>query len=204
MRPAPSSRLPHAALLATAALAALAASATPAHAQRHTPPWERRATPTFAVGGAGVYAGPRGSDATRVQDGYGFDVHAAVGVSAFALAGGYQRSIQSLRDTDTDVTLQGPYVEPRIALAAGGSFTPYLTGRVAFLRQSVRGDAVTVSGSTRTAVGGGLGMLVTLGPAVHLDLAAQYTRFDVSADTRQNDGALLRAGLVFGFDRWGR
>jgi hypothetical protein len=201
MRPAPSSpRLP--AILP--AVAALAVTATIAEAQRHSPPWERRSSPTFAVGGAGIYTGARGSDAARLQDGYGFDVHAAVGVSAFALAGGYQRSVQALRDTDTDVTLQGPYVEPRIALAGGGSFTPYLTGRVAFLRQSVRGDAVTVSGSTRTAVGGGLGMLVTLGPAVHLDLAAQYTRFDVAADTRRSDGALLRAGLVFGFDRWGR
>ncbi|MGZ8379618.1 MAG: hypothetical protein ACXW05_19005 [Gemmatirosa sp.] len=200
MRPAPSSR-PSAALVA---VAVLAATAPALQAQRHTPPWERRASPTFAVGGAGLYAGARGSDATRVQDGYGFDVHAAVGVSAFAVAGGYQRSVQSLRDSDTDVTLHGPYVEPRIALAAGGSFTPYLTGRVAFLRQRVRGDVVTVSGSTRTAVGGGLGMLVALGPAVHLDLAAQYTRFDVAADTRQHDGALLRAGLVFGFDRWGR
>lgn len=200
MRPAPSFRPP----VVLAALLAATSLASTADAQRHTPPWERRAGPTFAVGGAGIYTGPRGSDATRVQDGYGFDVHAAIGVSAFALAGGYQRSVQSLRDTDTDVTLHGPYVEPRIALATGGSFTPYLTGRVAFLRQQVRGDVVTVSGATRTAVGGGLGMLVTLGPAVHLDLAGQYTRFDVSADTRQNDGALLRAGLVFGFDRWGR
>ena len=187
-----------------AALLLLAAAVPAAHAQHHTPPWERRASATFAVGGAGLYTGVRDSDVGRVRDGYGFDVHAAVGVSAFALAGGYQRSVQSLRDTDTELTLQGPYVEPRIALAGGGNFTPYLTGRVAFLRQRAEGDVVTVSRSTRTSVGGGLGMLVTLGPAVHLDLAAQYTRFDVRQDTRRGDGALVRAGMVFGFDRWGR
>jgi opacity protein-like surface antigen len=146
----------------------------------------------------------RNSEAGRMRDGYGFDVHAAVGVSAFALAGGYQRSTQSLRDADTDVTLQGPYVEPRIALAPGGAFTPYLTGRVAFLRQRVSGDVVTVANATRTSVGGGLGVLVALGPAVHLDLAGQYTRFDVRQDAGRNDGALVRAGMVFGFDRWGR
>ena len=187
---------------------ALVAVAPAAHAQRHTdrrtPPWERRSSPGFAIGGAGLYTGVRDSDVGRVRDGYGFDVHAAVGVSAFALAGGYQRTVQSLRDTDTDVTLQGPYVEPRVALASGGSFTPYLTGRVAFLRQRASGDVVSVSNATRTSVGGGLGMLVSLGPAVHLDLTAQYTRFDVRQDTRHGDGALLRAGMVFGFDRWGR
>ena len=187
---------------------ALVAVAPAAHAQRHsdrhTPPWERRSSPGFAIGGAGLYTGVRDSDVGRVRDGYGFDVHAAVGVSAFALAGGYQRTVQSLRDTDTDVTLQGPYVEPRVALASGGNFTPYLTGRVAFLRQRVSGDVVSVSNATRTSVGGGLGMLVALGPAVHLDLTAQYTRFDVRQGTRHGDGALLRAGMVFGFDRWGR
>lgn len=191
-----------------AVVLALVASAPAAqaqrHTERHTPPWERRSSPSFAIGGAGLYTGVRDSDVGRVRDGYGFDVHAAVGVSAFALAGGYQRTVQSLRDTDTDVTLQGPYVEPRVALASGGSFTPYLTGRVAFLRQRVSGDVVSVSNATRTSVGGGLGMLVALGPAVHLDLTAQYTRFDVRQDTRHGDGALLRAGMVFGFDRWGR
>jgi opacity protein-like surface antigen len=189
---------------AAVAAFALLSAASPLAAQRGVPPWERRAEPTFAVGGAGLYAGIRGSEAGRVRDGYGFDVHAAVGVSAFALAGGYQRSVQALRDTDTELTLQGPYVEPRVALAPGGSFTPYLTGRVAFLRQKAEGDVVTVSGSTRTSVGGGLGLLVSLGPAIHLDLAAQYTRFDVQQDTRRGDGALVRAGLLFGFDRWGR
>ena len=189
---------------ALAVVLALVVAAPAAHAQRHAPPWERRSSPGFAIGGAGLYAGIRDSEVGRVRDGYGFDVHAAVGVSAFALAGGYQRTVQSLRDTDTRLTLQGPYVEPRIALASGGNFTPYLTGRVAFLRQHAAGDVVTVSGSTRTSVGGGLGMLVTLGPAVHLDLTAQYTRFDVQQDTRRGDGALVRAGMVFGFDRWGR
>ena len=197
-------RLPRPTARPLSALLLLAAAAPVAHAQRHTPPWERRSSATFAVGGAGLYTGVRDSDVGRVRDGYGFDVHAAVGVSAFALAGGYQRSVQSLRDTDTELTLQGPYLEPRVALAAGGSFTPYLAGRVAFLRQKVAGDAVSVSNATRTSVGGGLGMLVALGPAVHLDLAAQYTRFDVRQDTRHGDGALLRAGMVFGFDRWGR
>jgi opacity protein-like surface antigen len=193
-------RAPSAAVLALPVFLA----AAPLAAQRSVPPWERRPGPTFAVGGAGLYTGMRNSEAGRMRDGYGFDVHAAVGVSAFALAGGYQRSVQSLRDTDTDVTLQGPYVEPRIALAPGGAFTPYLTGRVAFLRQRASGDVVTVANATRTSVGGGLGVLVSLAPAVHLDLAGHYTRFDVRQEARRNDGALVRAGLVFGFDRWGR
>ncbi|MDF1501550.1 hypothetical protein [Roseisolibacter sp. H3M3-2] len=156
----------------------------------------------LAVGGGGIYAGSRASGPGRLQEGYGFDAFAAVGGGPLSLAGGYQRSVQALRDVDTRVTLQGPYLEPRLALGLGRGATPYLTGRVALLRETVRGDVVTVSNSARTAVGAGLGFLVPLGPAINLDLAAHYTRFDVKQDTRAGDGALVRAGLVFGFPRY--
>lgn len=204
-----------------AALAVLAAALAPGalHAQRQpddrpVPPWERRSAPTFSVGGAGVFAGARSGDG-RLDAGGGFDVHAAVGVSALSLGVGYQRTTHDLAGTSTSGTLSGVYVEPRIAVAPFRNFTPYVAGRVAFLTlDAPASPAFAATDASRTQYGGGAGVLVSLAPNVSLDLGAMYTWVagsgtDGAAATQPFTGGrggapLLRAGLVLGFDRWGR
>lgn len=187
---------------------------------RPVPPWERRSAPTLALFGGALYTGARGGPAAgaRVDDGVGFDVQGSVGVSAFALGVGYQRTQHRLPGTTANVTYQGPYVEPRLAIAPYGSFTPYLSGRVGLLRQDVPATGLTLAGRTNvTLVGGGGGLLVALGRGVALDVGAMWT--DVRARERRDvatqpvpgpfvggtgSGVQARAGLTLGFDRWGR
>jgi hypothetical protein len=221
VRPASRAPLPSGAtrpLLAPvlAALSLAAALPTAAvHAQgAPVPPWERRSAPTFALGAAGVYASPRGSGPTRVADGAGFEAQGMLGVGALALGVGYQRTVQPVRAAGVDATYDGVFVEPRVAVAPFRNFNPYLAGRVSFLRQRVPGT--TRNEATRantTALGGGIGTLVSLAPNVQLDLAALYQHVaagdaatgEARAPLRAGggNGALLRAGVVLGFDRWG-
>ena len=214
-------RRPHASRLvrhAALAPALLALAPALAHAQSDRPvaPWERRSAPTLALGGAGLYAGAR-EGGGRLNDGGGFDVHASVGVSALSLGVGYQRSTQGLPGTGTRATLDGIFVEPRVAIAPYGNFTPYVAGRIGFLRQDVPASTAWRASRERvTQLGGGAGVLVSIAPNVSLDLGALYTHVqdrdrgahDLALPARFEGGtggaALLRAGLVIGFDRWGR
>lgn len=188
----------------------LAAGAAEAAAQeRPVAPWERRGRPTFAIGAGGLYASSHGSGDARVGDGYGFDVHGSVGVSAFALGVGFQRTVQPVAALDADATRQGVYVEPRVAVAPYGSFTPYLAGRVGFLQERIPGvGGAATTRERRTSLGGGAGLLVSLAPSVQLDLAGLYQHVERGGTTTGartgGDGALVRAGVVLGFDRWGR
>jgi len=221
-RPAPAPARTRSALAATACallplLPALAAAQQRTD-DRPVPPWERRGRTTLSVGAGGLYSGARTGGGARLNDGGGFDVHGAIGVSALSLGVGYQRSTQGLPGTGTNATVDGIFVEPRLAIAPYGSFTPYLAGRVGFLRQDVPASARwTASRSNFTQLGGGAGVLVSIAPSVHLDLGALYT-FVRDRDTRDvtalpvpapfvggtGGAALLRAGVVVGFGRWGR
>jgi hypothetical protein len=207
------------------AAALLAAGALPARAQFRTPrrspadtvppaPWERRSPVRFALGAGGLYQSARGSSAARVADGGGFDAFGALSVSAFALGVGYQRAEQRLPGTGSGrAVYDGVFVEPRVSVAPARSFSPYVAGRVAFLRQRVpASSAYAADRRSLTALGAGIGTLVWLAPSVQLDLAGMYTDVrsgrDADASGRftggTGGGATLRAGLVLGLDSWGR
>lgn len=203
-------------------LAVAAAPARAQHAQRGRrattdsvlpAPWERRSPVHFAVGAGGLYQSGRGTSSARVADGGGFDAFGALGVSAFSLGVGYQRSEHRLPGAGRAV-YDGVFVEPRVAVAPLRNFTPYVAGRAAFLRQRVPASAQSLADRRAlTALGAGVGTLVWLAPSVQLDLAAMYT--DVRGGGRgaagpgvfvggTGSGAVLRAGLVLGLDNWGR
>ena len=204
MQTVPSTRalaLPGALLLAALALP------RPTLAQRSVPPWERRTAPSFSIEGGGVYTSMRG-DLERLNDGFGFEAQARLGVIALSLGAGYQRSTHSIAnfeslggDTERAV-MSGVFLEPRVALLLGGTnFTPYLSGRVVRVTLTQSQANVDVEG-TDVAAGGGL--LVWLAPAAQLNLSALYsaTRFDESAlwSGRARGNALtLRAGVTVGF-----
>jgi len=188
-------------------LALLAAPAHRAAAQRHLPePWQRRSTPFVAVGGDAVFSSVRArATDPRIGDGYGFDVHGSVGVSALSLGGGYQRTEHDLTGTTQHATYSGFYVEPRVMLDLGaGNFMPYIAGRVG--RTSVS-EPPSLTGNTAvthgTTYGAGGGLQVWLARSVALDLGALWSRIDYSqhrlsaSDILRNgeDGVLLKAGL---------
>jgi outer membrane protein with beta-barrel domain len=189
------------------ALAALAATvfAAPARAQY--------ATPRLSIEGNALYGTMSGRDVRDLGDATGFDAQARLGVQAFSIGAGYLQTSQSLDGASADVRLRGPFVEPRINLPFYySSFTPYISGRLARLKQY---DDQGSTGLTATSVGGGLGVLVRLAPAIHLNLAGTYqsTRYkydDVSSgslfdlgssgsETVRGNSFDLRAGLSLGF-----
>ena len=203
-------RAARAVLLAGAALlASVLLLPADARAQRSVPPWERRTAPSFSLEGGGLYASMRGSEVDRLDDGFGFEAQARLGVSALSIGVGYQRSTHaiagfaSVGGPTERATLSGVFVEPRVELQLGGTnFTPYLGGRVARLALRQSQANVDVDG---TDVAGGGGLLVWLAPAARLNLSAMYSavRFDasgLSANERARGNAVtLRAGVALGF-----
>jgi hypothetical protein len=203
--PARAARVVAASILASVALSV--AAPPPAGAQdctrsrdceRVVPPWKRRQDVYFSAFASGLYSGiERG---TVERDGFGFDGGVALGVGAFSLGTGYQRTFHGRNGMRTTETLEGIFVEPRVAMLLGyGAFTPYVAGRVVRI-----GELFDESdnGSSRSGVqfGGGAGLLVDVTSRLSIDLGAMYTglrldRDGVSGDRRTANGVLLRVGL---------
>jgi opacity protein-like surface antigen len=198
-----------------AALRAQPARADTGTSAAPVPPWERRSGVGLTLGGAGLYQSARGATGARVQDGGGFDAFAGVSVAALLVSVGYQRTEHRLDAAGAGrATEQGLFLEPRLSVAPFRNFTPYVAGRVAFLRRAVPASA-RYAAETRslTGFGAGLGTLVAVAPGVQLDFGAMYSRLGGGASTAAAPGAfaggtgnaaVLRAGLVIGSGRWGR
>jgi hypothetical protein len=218
-RPRRAARRALPAALALAGALVMAAPALAGAQETPPPPWERRSTAAFGVGGGALYSGARTGGGTRANDAVGFDVQGSVAISALALGVGYQRASRGLPGTGSgSATEDGVFVEPRVAVAPFRNFTPYVAGRVGFLRREV--PASTAFAATRTnltQLGAGVGTLVSLAQNVQLDLGAMWTDVRTRGGSQvgivpvpgpfvggTGSGAMLRAGLVLGLDRWGR
>jgi hypothetical protein len=198
--------------LAAAALLTLATPLAAGAQGRLEQPWERRSRPTLSLEGGGIYCAIGSGGDGALGDGFGFDAQANVGIAAFSLGVGYQRATQRIEGFSERAVYDGIYLEPRLALPLGyGNFTPYLAGRLGRARVATP-DGVG-GGGTGTWLGGGGGVLVSVAPGVQLNLAGMWSHVDLSSRTSVEDGTnldgggsgvLLRAGLVLGFDRWGR
>jgi hypothetical protein len=188
-------------------------SVADAQQRRDWPPQHRHTAPQLSIEAGGLFSTHRGSALGEVSDGTGFDVMGSIGSGMFSLGGGYQRQSHR-RAGDGDAVVSGAFIEPRLATPfAVGNFTPYLFARGARLTRRVSGGTAerTVSG---TAIGGGLGTLFWLAPNIQLNtsLLWQDLRFERAAEVsipelpRRVNGAQwgLRAGVVVGFDHWGR
>lgn len=192
---------------ALVALAVLVGAAPTADAQRrrHASPWERRSQPSLSIGGGAVFSsvGSNARDA-RIGDGVGYDVNLAIGVSALAIAGGYQRTEHDFAGVSPKATYSTLYVEPRVLLDLGaGNFTPYLAARVGRARLRLPDVPATVAGShNATSYGAGGGVHVWLARSVALDLGALWSRLDYGTGGSATDvlrggesGVTFRAGL---------
>ncbi len=212
-----------AALVVLPALAVMAVTtiSSPLEAQRrrtYSTPQHRRERPMFALEGAGLFTSLRGNALGNVGDGSGFDAMASIGSGVFSLGGGYQRSYHSRPLNDDDVVVHGGFIEPRLALPiATGNFTPYALLRASRLtrRPPGNGPGSNEPSVKGTALGLGAGTLFWLTENVQLNTAIMWQdlRFDraegitvpVGTASRATGSQWgLRAGLMIGFDNWGR
>jgi len=197
-----------AALVATLAVAAVPDSALAQSAQR------------YSIQASGLFVGTFGEAYDGLAGGPGVEAQFRVTPSAWSFGFGVQGSSHAFDDASLgsdNITLSGVFFEPRRVVDVGSSqFAPYLSARVAFLRQSldidVNGTAVSASASGAQFNAGG-GVLLRLTPRVNLDLGATYGLInfgDVEVDIAGIGGTkiegssgngsnlVLRAGLAIG------
>ena len=164
--------------------------------------WEEHPGLTLAFAAGGLYTSLDRAPAGRgcfARDGFGFDAATYLGVSAFALGAGYQRTVHTGGAARSGV-YEGLFVEPRLAVPLGDvPFTPYLSGRLVRLTPLAGDD----DGPRGVQLGGGAGVLVALAPRVRLDLGGSYARVRLDGE-RATNAAQARAGLVVGLGRWTR
>jgi hypothetical protein len=179
---------------------------------RSWPPQHRRERAQLALEASGSLSQLSGNAVGSATDGTGFEVMGSVGVSVLSLGGGYQRSTH--RVGVSDATVGGVFFEPRLALPfVARNFTPFVYGRVSRLDRSVDGEIGSLE-TRGTGLGAGLGTYLWLAPNIQLSSAVGWNEvrfsdpgpaagFPIAGRTSGNSWT-VRAGLVLGFDRWGR
>ena len=172
----------------------LAASAQPQATRGSAALWEEHPGLTIAFAAGGLYSSL--DRAPTGRDGFGFDAGTYLGVSAFALGAGYQRTVHAGGAARSGV-YEGIFVEPRLALPLGDvPFTPYVAGRLVRLTPLTGDD----DGPRGVQLGGGGGVLVALAPRVRLDLGGSYVRMRLDGEPGSN-AAQARVGIVVGLGR---
>ncbi|MGQ0648407.1 MAG: outer membrane beta-barrel protein [Gemmatimonadaceae bacterium] len=129
---------------------------------------------------SGISVAAQGEAYDGLSNGIGIEAQARLTPGVWSFGAGLQYSAHDLElDIGSEtVTLAGIFVEPRRILDLGNaSFAPYISGRLAFLQQSIDVDAgtTTVTASASGAqINGGGGVLFRLSPRVNLDVGATY------------------------------
>lgn len=147
---------------------------------------------------SGLYASLFGDPFEGFKSGTGFEAQLRYTFpSGFSVGAGYQRTTHEidfndpqLNSYDQDVSLSGPFIEPRYTFELPGSTSifPYISGRLSMLQQNVdlsgrfdTGEQFFIDGESSglTANLGG-GILARLAPRVNLDVGVTYgyTNFD--------------------------
>lgn len=215
MQSSPASRrLPSAArpALLTALILSLIAGEVLSAQDRSWPPQHRRERVQLALEASGFLSQLSGNAVGSATDGTGFEIMGSVGVSVLSLGGGFQRSAHRLGASDARI--DGVFFEPRLALPfVARNFTPFVYGRVARLDRSVDGEIGSLE-TRGTGLGAGVGTYLWLAPNIQLSSAVGWNEvrfgdpgsaagFPIAGRTSGNNWT-VRAGVVLGFDRWGR
>lgn len=202
---------PTAAALFAVVLAILAIPAATAGAQ---------SAQRYSIQASGLFVGTFGEAYDGLENGVGIEAQFRITPSAWSFGFGLQGSSHSFDDSvlgNESVTLSGVFFEPRRVIDVGSSqVAPYVSARLAFLRQSldldVGGTSVSANASGAQVNGGG-GLLIRLSPKVNLDLGATYglIRFSdvdvevsgvgktkVEGSSGNGSNLVLRAGLAIG------
>ncbi|MEP7348200.1 MAG: hypothetical protein ABI877_23240, partial [Gemmatimonadaceae bacterium] len=174
----------------------------------------------WSVQASGLYVGMFGKAYEGLKAGPGFEAQVRYTPSVWSFGFGAQASQHKFDDPDlqgVDVTLAGAFFEPRRVIDVGSATAaPYVSARVAFLRQSAdfdfNGETVSASASGAQVNAGG-GVLVRLSPKVNLDLGATFGLINfsdvkvnvpgegsVNVDGSSGNGSnlVIRVGLAIG------
>lgn len=126
----------------------------------------------------------------------------SVGLISIGVGGQFASHATS---NDIGISIIGAFVEPRLLFPIGtGGFGPYISGRVALMRQT--NDIATAT--TGPAFGGGVGVEFALRPSVTLDVGASALMQSFGESSAPSgrvfmSGSLtsyaIKAGLRFGF-----
>lgn len=162
---------------------------------------------------AGVYATLGGDDFEDAKAGVGFDVAGVLRLrNAWSLAVGLQRTSHDsdIEGVDASTGVMAVYGEPRMTLSAMGRMTPYLFGRVSWVKASTElDDFDDEAEATGWAFGAGLGFMAGLTSNIMLNVSAGYHAISLGdqeingttaegTDTSGNS-IVLKAGVSIGF-----
>ena len=162
---------------AIAVAASLAAATTPLVAQ------------DVQLSVAGGWYNPGGEDFDDTDAGAGYDAVVRFGLSdRLQLGFGTQWNIHGVGFTDDRYDVVSVFAEPRLSLSdASGSAIPFVAGRIAWARQSIRIGSVSRA-ATGLGLGGLAGVAFPLSSAVELETAVtayylSFSDFDVAGTT---------------------
>jgi len=177
----------------------------------------------FSVQASGLFVTLSGDAYESLKNGPGFEAQLRFNPGALSFGGGFQFSNHDVDASDVNGSahLFGAFFEPRYVIATKStSFAPYVSGRLAYLRQSLDADisgGPSVEGhSNGFQINGGGGFIVRVGPSINVDLGATFGRIDFGEATvkDKNSGVetktpdadagtnfVFRIGLAFGLGR---
>ena len=166
----------------------------------------------YALQIAGLATTIGGGDLSEAVRGYGiepqFRFNRLVSKEGYAISLGLGAQYTKHSTEFENLNISGVFLEPRFVPVIGSSSVfPYLSGRLAFLKQ----DSNFGSSSTGYAFGAGGGLVIKLTKTVNLDAGAQLVRQKFGEFTFDDDGGAAmfnplttyaaKIGLNFGFPR---
>lgn len=168
----------------------------------------RPAPAQVGFGVAGLYVSLKGSDFDGTDAGIGVDGQVRFSVAGNGSLGiGGQYTSHGLQGISDNLKVIGVFGEPRYYLGVPGGLKPYLMGRAAYLHESLSSGGIDAS-ANGYLLGGGAGMLLSAGPALHVDLTVLFTGVSFGdatidgtkvPDSSSHGSAIaLRIGVLFG------
>jgi hypothetical protein len=172
----------------------------------------------FSVQASGLFVTLSGDAYENLKNGPGFEAQLRFNPGALSIGGGFQYSNHDVDDPTLDgsIKLLGGFLEPRYVIATSSTtFAPYISSRLAYLRQSL--DLEGFEGNSNGfQINGGGGIIMRLGGNVNLDLGATFGYIDfgeatvkdkstgIETKTEDADSGtnwVFRIGLAFGLGR---
>lgn len=170
----------------------------------------------FSAQASALFVTLSGDAYESLKNGPGVEGQLRFNPGALSIGGGVQFSKHDIDNTgfedqiDGSIKLWGAFIEPRYVIATQSTrLAPYVSARLAYLRQSVDVDGVDAHANGYQMNGGG-GILMRLAGNVNLDLGATFGYIDFSeakvsgtttADPDSGTNWVFRAGLAFGLGR---
>ena len=172
----------------------------------------------FSAQVSGLFVTLSGDAYENLKNGPGFEGQLRFNPSALSFGGGFQYSTHDVDDPDVDgsIRLFGAFVEPRFVIATQStSLAPYVSGRLAYLRQSLNLEGFEGNANGFQINGGG-GVILRLSANVNVDLGATFGYIDFgeatvkekstgfetkTEDAESGTNWVFRIGLAFGLGR---